>query len=98
MTMPNFFRDVLLPGTAAVGLLLAFAVGPAKAHEQSSTSTADATLAANAPRSTLLRRDLPEPDARGEYEAEAREQADSGIEPGCDRVRRIGKFTLTRCD
>ncbi len=96
--MPNFFRDVLLPGTAAVGLLLAFTVGPAKAQEPAPTSTADATLAANVPQSTLLQRDLAEPDARGEYEAEAREKVDSGIEPACDRVRRIGKFTLTRCD
>ena len=96
--MPNFIRDVLLPGAAAVGLLLAFTIGPARAHEEASSIAPDATLAARAPQSTRLRPDLAEPDARGEQEAEASEQPDSGFEPSCDRVRRIGKFTLTRCD
>lgn len=59
--MPNFCRDVLLPGAAAIGLLLAFAIGPAEAYDEPAES-------------------------------------DSGIEPPCERERRIGKFTLTRCD
>ena len=94
--MSNFCRDVLLPAAAAIGLLAALVVGPARAGDQ---PTASAMLATTAEESSLTPHEVAALDVLVDpADTYPATPPDSILESGCERVRRIGKFTLTRCD
>lgn len=44
MLMANFFRDVLLPASAAIGLLVTLAIGPARARVEPGAATVLASI------------------------------------------------------
>jgi hypothetical protein len=93
--MSSLFSDVLLPGAAAVGLLVIVAVGPVHAgDEPAGTVSPAATVAANTaepgqfevtqPRRTVVRET-----------AAVQPSSDDG--KTCRRVERIGKTTARVC-
>ena len=100
--MKTLYRDVLLLGGAATAFLMLFVVAPVGAQAVPAEEAAPTQLAANdAAVSTAWQDDY----AAGPIAASTSTTlpADDGtddvqVEQRCDQVRRIGKFTITRCD
>ena len=92
--MTSLLREILLPSFAAVGLLFAATVDVATAGEAPGVEPVQ-IAAAPVPAA-------PHRPARTEPTAEADPSRPRNkplaVERRCDRIERIGKFTLTRCD
>ena len=91
--MKTLISEVLLPASAAIGLLAMLTIDPATADDRIAQPEAAATLAANSVPIAPAGRSTPSRAATERSEAPGR----TGIEPRCERVERIGKFTITRC-
>jgi hypothetical protein len=92
--MKTLISDVLLPASAAVGLLALLLIHPATAEDRQVQPEAAATLAAVSAPAGSARQSAPVSDAT-DQSAAARKPA---IEKRCERVERIGKFAITRCE
>jgi hypothetical protein len=98
--MKSTVRDVLLLGGAMAAFMLLVVMAPVGAEEVAPAAAPEVRVAANATHATA-RPASPQVavDAAAtasEVDAPASEVARR--EGRCDQVRRIGKFTLTRCD
>lgn len=91
--MRNLISEVLLPASAAVGLLAMLAIPPATAEDRPLQEEVAATLAAASTPVASAYRTAP---SRSETEA-SEQPSKAAIEPRCERVKRIGKFAITRC-
>lgn len=91
--MRSLISEVLLPASAAVGLLALLAIPPATAEERVPQAAASTTVAAVAPSSVPTHRIVPSSPAADR----SAESSRPTIERRCERVERIGKFTITRC-
>ena len=92
--MTSLFREVLLPSAAAVGLLLAAAVDVATAGESPGVKPVQL---ASAP--VLAAPHQPAPtQPTAEADPSRPRNKPLAVERRCDRIERIGKFTLTRCN
>lgn len=93
--MKTLISEVLLPASAAIGLLAMLAIPPAAADEQplKSPAAATATVAAISAPITSVQHSA---SAQGET-ARSSTVSRSAVEPRCERIERIGKFTITRC-
>jgi hypothetical protein len=92
--MKTLISDVLLPASAAVGMLALLLIHPATAEDRPVQPEAAATLAAVSAPAAPARQATLESDAT-DSSATARKPA---IEKRCERVERIGKFAMTRCE
>jgi len=92
--MTSLFREVLLPSAAAVGLLLAAAVDVATAGEAPEAKPVQIAAApvSAAPHQPARRQPIVEADLSRPRNKPLE------VERRCDRIQRIGKFTITRCD
>jgi hypothetical protein len=88
--MRTLISEVLLPASAAVGLLAMLTIPPATAEDRAQQPTATATLSATAVALASTQRAAPPRTA-------TEPSAKPAIEQRCDRIERIGKFTITRC-
>lgn len=104
--MRSLTRDVLLLGGAAAAFLLLAVIAPVVADEAPSPAVAAARVEAS-PGGELRLAANPAPASRRRVQGPApmvEPSAEEGAsdkpvaEPRCDRVRRIGKVTITRCD
>lgn len=88
--MRTLISEVLLPASAAVGLLTMLTIPPATAEDRAPQLKAPATMAAVS---------IPIASAHGiEPSKSATDRSDKpAIEQRCERVERIGKFAITRC-
>ena len=92
--MTSLFREVLLPSAAAVGLLLAAAVDVATAGESPRVKPVQIAAAP-----VLAARHQPAPtQPTAEADPSRPRSKPLEVERRCDRIQRIGKFTVTRCD
>jgi hypothetical protein len=91
--MRTLISEVLLPASAAIGLLALLAIHPATAEDRVPQPEATATLAATSVPLATTGRSAPSSTASARSEAPGR----TAIEPRCERVERIGKFKITRC-
>ena len=92
--MTSLFREVLLPSAAAVGLLFAAAIDVATAGDAPGVEPAQI---AAVPVSAAPRQPAPtEPTADADPSRPRNKPLE--VERRCDRIQRIGKFTVTRCD
>ena len=94
--MKGLIRDVMFPATGAIGLLVMLATGATEAQDRPTPHEHEAVLAS----ATLPgARDIEAIDAgvHAAAAATAGEQP-TAVERRCDRINRIGKFTITRCD
>ena len=91
--MRTLISEVLLPASAAVGLLAILTIQPATAEDRVSRPEAAATLAAASVPLAPAYRATP---ARATTDR-AEDPGKPAIEPRCERVERIGKFAITRC-
>ena len=94
--MRTLISEVLLPASAAVGLLALLAIPPATAEDRAPQAAATTTVAAvsgtsSAGRPTASHRRSPATDRSAETSRPT-------IERRCERVERIGKFAITRCE
>lgn len=92
--MRTLISEVLLPASAAVGLLAMLTIPPATAEDRAPREEAAVTMAAVATPSAPSHGIAP---SRSETDRSA-ETRRSTIEPRCERVKRIGKFAITRCE
>ena len=88
--MRTLISEVLLPASAAVSLLAMLTIPPATAEDRAQQPTATATLSATAVALASTQRAAPSRTATDRSDKPA-------IEPRCERIERIGKFTITRC-
>jgi hypothetical protein len=91
--MRTLISEVLLPASAAVGLLALLAIPPATAEERVPQAAPSTTFAAVAASSVPTHRIVPSSPATDR----SAESSRPTIERRCERVERIGKFTITRC-
>ena len=91
--MRTLISEVLLPASAAVGLLAMLTIQPATAEDRVPQPEAAATLAAASVPLASAHRSTPSRTATDRSE----EPGKATIEPRCERVERIGKFAITRC-
>jgi hypothetical protein len=98
--MKSTVRDVLLLGGAMAAFMLLVVMAPVGAEEVEPASAPEVRVAANATHATTPPASPPVAvDAHAttsEVDAPASDVAQR--EGRCDQVRRIGKFTFTRCD
>jgi len=92
--MRTLISEVLLPASAAVGLLGMLAIPPATAEDRVPQPEASATMAAVSTPIAPVHRIAPSKPATDR----SAETSRSTIEPRCERVERIGKFSITRCE
>jgi hypothetical protein len=92
--MRSLISEVLLPASAAVGLLAMLAIPPATAEERVPQAEVSVTMAA-----------VSKPTAPAHRVALSSSATDRSAETGrptierrCERVERIGKFAITRCE
>lgn len=98
--MSTLIRDVLFPSAAAIGLLAAAAADLAVAQEVPST---DRAAAYQTPYKAVTAVRMPSIESAAARSGEApmlpeQEPRRSVVEPRCERIERIGKFAMTRCD
>jgi hypothetical protein len=94
--MSSLIREAMLPAAASVGFLVAMAIPSAQAQEVATAPEPVAVLA-SASSAASLGGDEPDADAR---------VAPETMKPGptkrggrrCERVERIGKFVIRRCE
>ena len=91
--MRTLISEVLLPASAAVGLLAMLTIQPATAEDRVLQPEATATLAAASVPLASAHRATPSRTMTDRLE----EPGKQTIEPRCERVERIGKFAITRC-
>ena len=92
--MTSLFREVLLPSAAAVGLLFAVAVDVATAGEAPGVKPVQIAAAP-----VLAAPHQPAPtQPTAEADPSRPRNKPLEVERRCDRIQRIGKFTVTRCD
>ena len=91
--MRTVISEVLLPASAAVGLLGMLAIPPATAGDRVPQPEASATMAAVSTPIAPAHRTAPSRSATERAET----PSNPTIEPRCERVERIGKFAITRC-
>jgi hypothetical protein len=91
--MRTLISEVLLPASAAVALLAMLTIQPATAEDRVPPPEATATLAATSVASPSAQRATP---SRTETDRSLK-SSKPAIEPRCERVERIGKFAITRC-
>lgn len=94
--MRSLVREVMLPAVASVAFLFATAMPPAEAQEVVAEPRSEAMLASTGPVASISVDDsgtaagvAPEPTPRN---TKARSS------PRCERVVRIGKFVIRRCE
>lgn len=92
--MRSLISEVLLPASAAVGLLAMLAIPPATADEREPQAAASTTVAAVSAPSVPAHRIVPSSPATDR----SAESSRPTIERRCERVERIGKFAITRCE
>ena len=98
--MKSTVRDVLLLGGAMAAFMLLVVVAPVGAEEVAPATVPEVRLAAGATHITAQTAS-PVVAAEAAVTARAVESPSSAVaqrEGRCDQVRRIGKFTITRCD
>ncbi len=88
--MRTLISEVLLPASAAVGLLAMLTIPPATAEDRAPQSTTTAALSATAVAVASAQQATPSRTATDR-------SVQPAIEPRCERTERIGKFTITRC-
>lgn len=88
--MRTLISEVLLPASAAVGLLAMLTIHPATAEDRAPQPTATASLSATSVALASTRQATPSQTATDSPDKPA-------IEPRCERIERIGKFAITRC-
>jgi uncharacterized protein involved in high-affinity Fe2+ transport len=94
MTMTSLFREVLLPSAAAVGLLFVASADVATAREAPGV---EPVQIAAAPVPAARHQPVPmQPTAEADPSRPRNKPLE--VERRCDRIQRIGKFTVTRCD
>jgi len=91
--MRTLISEVLLPASAAVGLLAMLTIPPATAEDRALPQEAEVTMAAVSTPSASAHRTTPSKSAT----ARAETPSNPALERRCERVERIGKFTITRC-
>ena len=91
--MRTLISEVLLPASAAVGLLAMLTIPPATAENRVPQPEATASLAAASSGDRSAQQATPSQDRDGPLG----EPSKPAIEPRCERVERIGKFAITRC-
>ena len=91
--MRTLISKALLPASAAVGLLAMLTIHPATAEDRLPQPEATAILAAASAPLASAYQATPSRTATDGSE----EPGSSAIEPRCERVERIGKFKITRC-
>ena len=87
--MRTLISEILLPASAAVGLLAMLTIPPATAEDRV-PQPGTATLAAASVPLASARRATPSRTATDRSDKPA-------IEQRCERIERIGKFAITRC-
>jgi hypothetical protein len=92
--MRSLISEVLLPASAAVGLLALLTIPPATAEDRAAQPQASTTMAAVSTPTAAPRRMAP---SRAATDRSA-ETSGPTIEPRCERIERIGKFSITRCE
>jgi hypothetical protein len=92
--MRSLISEVLLPASAAVGLLAILTIPPATADDRAPRPTATATVAAVSTPTAPPHRIAPSSVATDR----SAETSRPTIERRCERVERIGKFAITRCE
>lgn len=94
--MSSLIREVILPAAAAVGFLVAMAIPSAQAQEVA-TAPEPAAVLASASSAASLAVDESGSNARVVSEAT---KPDSTARAGrrCERVERIGKLAIRRCE
>jgi len=91
--MRTLISEVLLPASAAVGLLAMLTIPPAMAEDRALPQEAAATMIAVSTPIASVHRTAPSRSATERAET----PSNPTIEPRCERVERIGKFAITRC-
>lgn len=91
--MRTLISEVLLPASAAVGLLAMLTIHPATAEDRVPQPDVSVSMAAVSTPIASARRTAPSRSATERAET----PSNPAIEPRCERVERIGKFTITRC-
>jgi hypothetical protein len=88
--MRTLISEVLLPASAAVGLLAMLTIPPATAEDRAPQPTTTASLSVTSVALASAQQAKPSrtPTDRSDKPA---------IEPRCERIERIGKFAITRC-
>ena len=94
--MNSLIRDVMLPAAAAVGFLVAIAIPSAEAQDVPDAPEPVAVLASASSAASLTI------DESGSDSSAATEGTKRGPkardEQRCERVERIGKFAIRRCE
>jgi hypothetical protein len=88
--MRTLISEVLLPASAAVGLLAMLTIHPATAEDRAPQPTTTVSLSAASVALASAQQATPSRTAMDRSVQQA-------IEPRCERTERIGKFTITRC-
>jgi hypothetical protein len=98
--MKSTVRDVLLLGGAMAAFMLLVVMAPVGAEEAAPASAPQVRVAANATHATTQPASPPVAvDAAATARAVDAQTSEVVQREGrCDPVRRIGKFTVTRCD
>jgi len=91
--MRTLISEVLLPASAAVALLAMLTIQPATAEDRVPPPEATATLAATSVPLAPAYRVGPARTTTDRSEKPGK----PAIEPRCERIDRIGKFAITRC-
>jgi hypothetical protein len=91
--MRTLISEVLLPASAAVGLLAMLTIPPATAQDRALPQEATVTIAAVSTPVASAQRTASSKSATERAET----PSNPTIEPRCERVERIGKFAITRC-
>jgi len=91
--MRTLISEVLLPASAAIGLLALLTIHPAAAEDRAPEPQAAATLAATSVPIAAAHRANPSRTTTDR----SLESSKPAIEQRCERVERIGKFAFTRC-
>jgi hypothetical protein len=88
--MRTLISEVLLPASAAIGLLAMLTIPPATAEDRGPQPTTATSLSATSVALASAQQATPSrtPTDRSDKPA---------IEQRCERVERIGKFAITRC-
>lgn len=91
--MRTLISEVLLPASAAVGLLAMLTISPATAEDRAVPQEAAVTMATVSTPIASAHRTTPLKSATERAET----PSSPAIEPRCERIERIGKFAITRC-
>ena len=92
--MKTLITELLLPASAAVGLLAMLTIPPAMAEDRAAQPKASATMAAVSTATAPAHHTAPSRHAADR----SAETSRPTIEPRCERIERIGKFSITRCE